>query len=187
MKPQTSSDTMIKIDLGPCIHNSSWGMKIGYGPTIQKALELGAGDPGVDAYVVQNIQSKAYIPKLKWVSILMKDSDSFQKGDIIVSINAQASRQAKTAVHFQLELPKGYADMIKADIMVVPTYVYDKTTFIPVDNILSMIKFTGPIFKIQLEDGPQTHLIERLDSKNYTEIAHEWMFRRGYRNFRKKT
>jgi hypothetical protein len=184
LEPQTS-DTMIKIDLGPCIHDSGWGMETGYGPTILEAQELGAGDPGVNAYIVLNNQTKAYIPTMKWVSILMKDSDSFDKDDIIISINAQAKRQAKANIHFQLEMPKDYIDMIKADILVTPTYMYDGTRFVPVDDVLWKINFTGPIFKIQLQDGPQKHLIERVHSNKYYAIAREWMFKRGYRNFRK--
>ena len=184
LEPTTSMETPTKIDLGPCIHESGWDTLKDFGPSIMEAQKLGAGDDGVSVDIIS--KGTAVIPKLKRVSILLEENDSFDKGDIIVSVNTRLKTLKRAHIHFQLEIPKDNMDMNIADILVVPTYINDGNKYVPIEDILKKIKFRGPIFKIQLNNGPQNVLFESIKGDNYRDISHNWMLARGYRLFNKQ-
>lgn len=71
-----------------------------------------------------------------------------------------------------------------ADILVVPTYVNDGNKYVPIEDMLKKMRFRGPIFKIQLNNGPQNVLFESIKGDNYRDISHNWMYKRGYRLFK---
>ena len=182
LEPTTSMETPTKIDLGPCIHESGWDTLKDFGPSIMEAQKLGAGDDGVSVDIIS--KGTAVIPKLKRVSILLEENDSFDKGDIIVSVNTRLKTLKRAHIHFQLEIPKDNMDMNIADILVVPTYVNDGNKYVPIEDMLKKMRFRGPIFKIQLNNGPQNVLFESIKGDNYRDISHNWMYKRGYRLFK---
>lgn len=186
LQPSTPADSIVQVKSWPCLYDSNWGTNTEFGPSISEAQKLGGGDEGVSMNIITHPTSKikAIIPKLKRVSILLGENDSFDKGDIIVSVNTRLKTLKRAHIHFQLEIPKDNIDMNIADILVVPTYVNDGNKYVPIEDMLKKMRFRGPIFKIQLNNGPQNVLFESIKGDNYRDISHNWMYKRGYRLFK---
>lgn len=186
LQPSTPADSIVQVKSWPCLYDSNWGTNTEFGPSISEAQKLGGGDEGVSMNIITHPTSKikAIIPKLKRVSILLGENDSFDNGDIIVSVNTRLKTLKRAHIHFQLEIPKDNMDMNIADILVVPTYVNDGNKYVPIEDMLKKMRFHGPIFKIQLNNGPQNVLFESIKGDNYRDISHNWMYKRGYRLFK---
>ena len=179
----------IKVKQGPCLWSSGWGSHGGYFPTINQARAAGAGDPGVDTRVLNARTRKTVKPKvphLKTVIIIggkKKDQPSSDK-TIIISVNSRLNFLTHSDIHFQLDWNLESSQLFsKTDILVVPTFLKRDEKYVNVEKFLHEIRFKGPIFKIQLDAGPQEANIEKIHGTDVNDIARQWMFNRGYRSF----
>jgi hypothetical protein len=187
LKQTTTDKKRVRINLGPCLSPSGWGNLQKFGPTIPEARRLGGGDPGVDTRVLTNSRNaKAYIPRLKSVVILNESSTlySLQENIIVVSIDEHLETLDYSGIHFQFNLGGFDAlNFTKTGILVVPTYIESRGKYVSVEHMLSKLTFRGPIFKIQLDAGPQEKYIEKLKGNDKYQLARQWIFNRGYRIF----
>ena len=188
LEPTTTMAKQIKVKQGPCLWSSGWGSHGGYFPTINQARAAGAGDPGVDTRVLNARTRKTVkptVPRLKPVIIIgeKKDQPSSDK-TIIISVNTRLNFLAHSDIHFQFDWNLEPSQLFsKTDILVVPTFLKRDEKYVNVEKFLHEIRFKGPIFKIQLDAGPQEANIERIHGTDVNGIARQWMFNRGYRSF----
>jgi hypothetical protein len=120
--------------------------------------------------------------ELNTVAILIDDKDTFDEDDTIVTVNMK--RSSRSQMHFQFEMPLKSKKIDKINVLVVPIYVKHEDKYISFQKIVEKMNFTGLVFKIQLESGPQEKMIEKVGGNNNYEIVRNWMYNRGYRKFR---
>ena len=199
LEPQTTMKKQTKVKQGPCLWPSGWGSKGGYFPTINEARSAGGGDPGVDTRVLNGRTKrtvKPKIPMLKSVMILgdmkndkvssdsARDDKGSSKEVLIISVNDRLNSLSHSDIHFQFDWNvKMTKSFLKTDILVVPTFLKRGENYVSTETFLNEFKFTGPVFKIQMDAGPQVKNIEQIHGTNANDMARQWMFNRGYRSF----
>ena len=182
------------LSLVPCPAQFGWGNTTdGFFPSVQEALDLGAGDvPGLKL----NKRAPNHVPRMKRVVVVGKGGSSIpvQKthDNIIVTVNHALAWINYSDIHFQLDW---YFHHVRVDFfcraraLVIPTYFHVKGVhFIHASVFLSRLTFTGPVFLVQLPDGPRDSNIEVWTGKqdmvhSSGDLAFAWMLRHGYRDF----
>jgi hypothetical protein len=187
------------IPLTRCRAPSTWGNRTSeqFIPTLTEALKQGGGDvPGL----VMNKVAPVHLPKTKTVIVIGKGESSqpVQKtaDNLIATVNHALAWVNYSDIHFMLDwyfddsTLEVHADFFcRTGALVVPTYFHVLGRYHMHSSVLlSRLRFEGPIYFVQLPDGPQDPLVEvwkgsRELVHSSGDLAFAWLLRRGYRKF----
>jgi hypothetical protein len=147
----------------------------------------------------QHTQGRSQKYKQKTVIIIGKGESAKPvtktKENVIVTVNHALAFQNYSDLHVHLDwyfnhVPPDF--FCRAKALLVPTYFHVNAPFRPGHFVhaslwLSKLKFEGPIFLVQLPDGPKDPAVAMWSGKDFAhssgDMAFAWMLKQGYRKF----
>lgn len=186
---RSSDESVIGYDLIPCLSSFGYRNKTsGFFPTYKEAG---------GARLTSGTKMTGVVPHLKTVLVVGKGESSIstRKTDdvLIATVNHALAWQNYSDIHFQNDYYFHEVEVdffCRARILVVPTYFHVEGRYhVHASVLLDHLRFSGPIFLVELPDGPPDAL-KKIQSFRGAEITHSsgdlafaWLLRQGYRRF----